>query len=118
MKRTRLSAIAATYWLLSFSSAIAQTPAVPPTVLAFIGKVIDQILNPIIALLFALALVYFVFGVVKYIWNPDNEEERTNGRTAMIWGIAGMFVMVSVFGILRLIIYTFGLDPSLLDFAR
>ena len=94
---------------------VAEAAAIPGPVLAFIAKVSTNILNPIIALMFGLAMVYFVFGVVKYIWNPDNEQAREEGRRSMIWGIVGMFIMVSVFGIMRAIISTIGADAALMD---
>ena len=102
-----------------FFPAVAQaaTPPIPPSVLAVIGKISTEILNPIIALLFAVALIYFIVGVFKYIWNPDNEEMRGEGRRGMLWGIIGMFVMVSVFGIMKLIINSFGIDPSVMDYV-
>lgn len=90
---------------------------VPPAVLTFVGKISTEILNPIIAILFALALAYFVYGVAAYLWNPDNEEARDKGRKGMLWGIIGMFIMVSVFGIMRFLISSIGADPSLMNYV-
>lgn len=95
----------------------AAPPPIPASVLAVIGKISTTILNPIIVLMFAVALAYFAWGVVQYIWQPDNEEERSKGRTRMLWGIVGMFIMVSVYGILNLIINTFGIDPTILNYV-
>ena len=89
---------------------------IPPTVLNLIGIFTTTILNPIIALLFAVALVYFIYGVVQYIWNPDNEAMREQGRRNMLWGIIGLTVMVSVFGILRFVISTLGAGSEVMDY--
>lgn len=97
--------------------AFAQTPPIPTEVKTFIGKISTLILNPIIALLFALATAYFIYGVVQYIWNPDNAEARETGRQSMIWGVVGMFIMVSVFGIMRFLISSIGADPSVMDYV-
>lgn len=94
---------------------LASAATIPNEVKQLIGKIITNVLNPIIILMFAIALAVFAFGVVRYVWQPENEEERSKGRTSMFWGVIGMFVMVSVFGILRLIINTFGIDPAVLD---
>jgi hypothetical protein len=91
--------------------------AVPPKVLSFIGKISTEILNPIIAILFSLALAYFIYGVAAYLWNPDSEEAREKGRTGMLWGIIGMFIMISVFGIMRFLISSIGADPSLMNYV-
>lgn len=91
--------------------------AIPPSVLAFVGKISTEILNPLIAMMFAIATVYFFYGVAHYIWDPDNEESRTKGRVGMFWGIIGMFIMVAVFGIMRFLISSIGADPSLMDYV-
>jgi uncharacterized membrane protein YidH (DUF202 family) len=95
----------------------AEAANIPPTVLAFVGKISTNILNPLIALMFGLAVLYFIYGVLQYIWNPDNEDARETGRRSMIWGIIGMFIMVSVFGIMRLIISSIGADAALMDYV-
>ena len=76
---------------------------------SFLGRVSQYILNPAIGLIFALAFVYFMWGVFTMIKNADNETERATGRQNMIWGIVGMFIMVAVYGIIGVIIGTFGL---------
>ena len=96
--------------------AYAQT-APPQSVLEFIGKLSTNILNPIIAILFSLALVYFIYGVAVYIWNPNNEEARTKGRKSMFWGIIGMFIMTSVFGIMQFLINSIGSDVVLSQYV-
>jgi len=63
----------------------------------------SQIITPIIYLLFALAVVYFVWGVMVFIQNAGNPEERKKGYDHMIWGIIGIFVMVSAIGIINII---------------
>ncbi len=90
---------------------------VPASVLSFVGKISTEILNPIIEILFAFALAYFIYGVAAYIWNPDNEEAREKGRRGMLWGIVGMFIMVSVFGIMKFLISSIGADPSLINYV-
>ncbi|OGZ06188.1 MAG: hypothetical protein A3C93_05710 [Candidatus Lloydbacteria bacterium RIFCSPHIGHO2_02_FULL_54_17] len=93
----------------------AATP--PDEVLEFVGKISTNILNPLIMILFALAFVYFVYGVAAYIWNPDNEEARTKGKMSMLWGVVGMFIMVSVFGIMKFIISSIGADDALMNYV-
>ena len=95
----------------------AAPPPIPAPVLTFIGKISTEILNPIIAIMFAVATAYFFYGVAAYIWNPDNEEMRDKGKISMFWGVIGMFIMVTVFGILRFIIDTTGADPSLMNYV-
>ena len=66
------------------------------------------VINPIIIFLFAVALVYFVYGLLQYLMSSDNEEVRKKSKSHMIWGVVGLFIMVAVFGIMRLILSTVG----------
>jgi hypothetical protein len=66
------------------------------------------VINPLILMVFAIALVYFLFGVMRFVLNPTNEEIRKSGKSHMVWGLIGMFIMVAVFGIMRLILNTVG----------
>ncbi|MBX4215492.1 hypothetical protein KW797_00930 [Candidatus Parcubacteria bacterium] len=76
---------------------------------AFLGRLSQYILNPLIGLLFAVALAYFVWGIVQFIRNSDSDTSRAEGQQHMIWGIIGMFIMIAVFGIIQLIMGTFGI---------
>jgi ABC-type Na+ efflux pump permease subunit len=79
------------------------------TLMKSINKVI---VNPLIMLIFALAVVYFLYGVVKYLLSPENEEVRTASKSHMLWGIIGMFIMISVFGIMNLLLNTLQVPKS------
>jgi hypothetical protein len=67
--------------------------------------------NSIIPLLFALALVMFVWGVIKFfIINSDEEAKRAEGKQFMIWGIIALAVMLSVWGLVGILKTTFGIS--------
>jgi hypothetical protein len=67
------------------------------------------IIKSIIPLLFALAMAAFIWGIIQYFLNPDNEENRKKGKDYMIWGLISLFVMVSVWGLVAVISNTFGI---------
>jgi hypothetical protein len=67
------------------------------------------IINPLIVFLFALAVVYFLYGIFQFIANGDNEEKKTVGKSHMIWGIIGIVIMMGVFRILNIIMDTFNI---------
>mgnify|MGYP001567175337 CR=1 FL=1 len=64
------------------------------------------IVDPIIYFLFALALAYFLYGVFELIRNADSEEARRAGQRHVLWGVIGMFIMVSFYGIMHVICNT------------
>ena len=56
----------------------------------------------------ALALVYFLFGVIQFLTGLESEERRQAGQMHMLYGLFGLFVMFSVFGILQVVCTTIG----------
>lgn len=85
-------------------------PALAETTLgSLISAVNRKVLDPLIGLLLTLAIVVFFWGMVKYI-RSLGEKEKKEGKDLMVWGIIALFVMVSVWGIVRLIANTIGLD--------
>ncbi|MCW9054668.1 MAG: hypothetical protein OQJ98_01640 [Candidatus Pacebacteria bacterium] len=75
----------------------------------FLLRLETFILNPILLLLFSVALLYFLWGITVYIWKSDSEDARRKGAQHMLWGIIGMFIMVAAYAIINLIGNTFGI---------
>ena len=72
--------------------------------------VIGIINRSVIPLIFALALVMFIWGVVQYVINTSEEAKKEKGRQFMLWGIIALAVMVSVWGLVHIFGATFGID--------
>ncbi|MBP6926020.1 MAG: NADH-quinone oxidoreductase subunit J, partial [Candidatus Pacebacteria bacterium] len=76
----------------------------------FMDRAFTVLVQPFLGLMFAVALVLFLYGVMIFIANTDkSSEDSNNGKKHMLWGIVGMFIMISVFGIMRLILNTFNI---------
>jgi len=66
--------------------------------------------SSVIPFIFAVAVVMFIWGVVKYfIINADEEKKRAEGKQFMLWGIIALAVMISVWGLVNILGTTFGL---------
>lgn len=85
---------------------------VPPAAKAFMDKVTDAIINPLIGLIFAAAVVYFLWGLMMFILNGSNDTKRSEGRQHMLWGIIGMTVMIAVYTIIQVAVNTLGLNQG------
>jgi hypothetical protein len=83
-------------------------PVAEADVLTLVKSIDKVIINPIIIFLFAVAMVYFLYGVAQYLLASDNEEVRSKSKSHMMWGVIGLFIMVAVFGIMRILLNTFG----------
>ncbi len=73
----------------------------------------ENVFTPLVGLLMALALTYFLWGVVKYIQSTGDEAKRKEGINMMTYGIIALFVMVSVWGLVNLLKGTFPLDSTI-----
>ena len=75
-------------------------------------SIVMGILSQVVILLIALAVVFFLYGILKYIASVDDEESRKKSKNVMIYGIIGLFVMISFWGIVNILINTFELDTT------
>jgi predicted PurR-regulated permease PerM len=76
----------------------------------FITAAFRIITNTLIPLAFALCLLYFFWGVAKYIRSVGNGKEE--GKRVMVWGIVALFVAFSVWGIITFMKNEIGLPPT------
>jgi len=68
-----------------------------------IAKVLDLVVNPIIGFLFAVAVLYFLWGVFKFIMNSEDSTAKAEGQQHILWGIVGIVIMVSAYGLINFI---------------
>ncbi len=54
----------------------------------------------VIPLLGAIAFLVFVWGVARYIKSAGSEKEIKDSKNILIWGLIGLFVLVSIWGII------------------
>lgn len=73
-----------------------------PENLGALIKIFTDLVNPIIGLLTGLAVIYFVWGIVKYIASAGDEGKAKEGKSVMIYGVIALFVLFSFWGIVQL----------------
>jgi len=62
-----------------------------------------KIVNGLLGIIGALALVAFVYGGYNWLISAGNAEKVKTGTTTMIWAILGLFLIFSSYAILKLI---------------
>lgn len=72
---------------------------------------IKNLLNTILPLIIAVAVVYFVYGVFKYVMSGDDAAKEV-ARDKIVYGIVGLFIMISVWGLVNILVNTFGLQNT------
>jgi len=84
------------------------------TVAKLISNITNQILNPLIILLFTVATLMFAWGIVQYVLGGQGSDQKmTHAKNAMLWGIIGMFIMASAWGIVSLLCDFFKSCPQI-----
>lgn len=87
-------------------------PPVAPTNFSEIICIFVKLVLDFIPYVVVIAVGAFLMGLIKYVKNGDNEEKRAEGNKLMIYGIVGFFFIVSIWGILKIFVNSFGLGGS------
>ncbi len=67
--------------------------------------------NFIIPTLSVLATTLFLWGCVQFIMSAGDEKVRGEGKQKMMWGIVGLFVLVTVWGLVAMLTQVVGVTP-------
>ena len=77
---------------------------------SFIINTINNVLVPVI---FAIAFIVFLWGAFQtFILGATNDTTKEKGKSLMLWGLVGFFVMVSVWGLVNVLTGTIGFGNS------
>src|SRR3989338_5008770 len=74
--------------------------------------IFQNIIDAVIPFLVGLAVMLVLYGIVGFISHAADEEKRTEAKNFIIWGIIGIFVMVSIWGLVNILVGTFGFGSS------
>ncbi len=80
-----------------------------------LDKIVTLIVNPIVVLGFIVATIFFFYAIIQLIAGADGGD-LDKKRKNVIYGIVGLFIMFSVYGILRLVLTTFNIPLDNLPF--
>ncbi len=62
-------------------------------------------------LLIAAAVIFIIWNVVVYlIKGGSDEEERKKASSSILWGIVGLFIILSIWGLVNILMNTFKTD--------
>lgn len=69
---------------------------------------LKDIMGTATGLILAAAVLFFLWGVFQFVMAAGDEDARTKGRQHIIYGLIGIAVMVSVWGLVKILTNTFG----------
>jgi Type IV secretion system pilin len=62
---------------------------------------VGNLLSIVLPLASLVALLFFVWGLATFILHADDAKAHEEGKNKMLWGVIALFVMVSIWGIIR-----------------
>lgn len=68
---------------------------------------VNRVVNYIVPFLVGLAVLVVIYGVFSFISNAADEEARASAKQFIIWGVIGIFIMLSVWGLVSILENTF-----------
>jgi len=80
-----------------------------PSIYTLLEKA-DQLMRQIIGILFTVGTVVFLWGTIQYMTAAGDEKKIKDAKQKIIYGTIGLFLMVAVWGIVKALVATFGLD--------
>jgi hypothetical protein len=87
-----------------------------PTDIPQLLNLLFNIIRSLTPIMVAAALLFFFWGLARFIWASGNLVDKEKGRDVMVWGIIALFVMISVWGIVLMLQNSFiGSDTSAID---
>ncbi len=82
-------------------------------------NLVGRLINQITPLLFALATIYLIWNLVKYIEaGKGDEKTRGEARDSIILAVVLLFVMVSIWGLVSVLSNTLQLEEATPDIPQ
>ena len=82
------------------------------TIEGLVGRV-GNILNSLVPLLVGLAVFVILWGIFTYITKAGEEEKRAEAKKFILYGIIGVFIMLSLWGLVGILVNTFSINQQL-----
>jgi succinate dehydrogenase/fumarate reductase cytochrome b subunit len=86
----------------------------PPTTFQQLMQLFINLMGQAMGVLYAAAFAVFFWGIVLFILNTDDDKKRAEGKQWMMWGVIALFVMVTLWGIVEVLVGTFHLSNTVI----
>lgn len=75
--------------------------------------IVQGIIDKLVPFIIGLAVFIIVWGIFGYISHSADEEKRAQARQFIVWGVVGVFCMLSIWGFVNILYNTFTLDRQI-----
>ena len=77
-----------------------------------VTTLISSLINFTIGILIGVAIIAFFIGLIRYLFTARADDTKKGAAKLMIGGIVAIAVMLSIYGLVRLLQNTFGVGNS------
>lgn len=82
-----------------------------PGTFGYIIYTVASWINYVVPVLIVVAIGYFIWGVISFMTASDDEKKK-NGKSKIVNGLIGLFVIVAFWGIIALVRNTFSINGT------
>lgn len=68
--------------------------------------------NIAINILISFAVLYLIYAIVRYVIMAGDAEKRGEAQSQILWGVVGLVVILSIWGLVRIVRNTFYTGPN------
>lgn len=88
--------------------ALVPLPAYAQSLKSLTQTIVGFVNGTLVPAIYALAFIIFLIGMVRFFFLDQSDKGRAAGKQLMVWGVIGFAVMFSVWGLVNLVLATFG----------
>ncbi len=82
------------------------------TIFTFLVRV-QGVMDTLVSFIVGLSVFVIMFGILRYLTAVADEEKRAEAKRFVVWGVAGVFGMLSLWGFVNIMVSTFALDRTI-----
>jgi uncharacterized membrane protein YuzA (DUF378 family) len=72
---------------------------------------VQSLLNAAMPLLIGIAVVWLIYNIVRYVVAGD-DTAKEQAKQRVVYGVVGLFIIVSIWGLVTILVNTFGLTNT------
>lgn len=73
-----------------------------------------NLLGSVIGVLYMFAFAAFFWGIALFVFNTNDDKKRQEGKSWMLWSVIALFVMITIWGIIGLLLRTVGISAIII----
>ena len=102
----------AIYFAMSFAPVLALAQGANLSGISNLVTQFGGIIAKIIPVMFAIAVIYFFWGVIQFLSGAGDEKKHAAGKAHMIYGVIAIAVMVSLYGLIAWLQVNLGINAG------